>query len=1300
MPARICPSCGAELRAEVLGGLCPQCVLNKVMAEPEAGGQAPAVSGQRSAVSDFKSDALHSPPLSSPGSAPGRARRFGDYELLEEIARGGMGVVYRARQVSLNRPVAVKMILAGQLASEAEVKRFHLEAEAAASLDHPNIVAIYEVGEHEEQHYFSMQLVEGPSLAARISNLKFQISDREAATLLAKVARAVHYAHQRGILHRDLKPGNILIDAQGEPHITDFGLAKRVNVDSSLTLSGAVLCTPSFGAPEQAAGKTRQLTTAADIYSLGAVLYFLLTGHPPFEGPTPLEVMRKVVEEEPTPPSKVERKRELKVERPGSGPGAALSSQLKSLSAPRIDRDLETICLKCLEKDPQRRYASADALAEDLERWLRQEPILARPSGTWEHVVKWARRKPAVAGLMGAVALVTVLGFAVSLYYARDAREKLWQAYLAQARAHRLSGGPGRRFGSLDALTKAAAIRPSLELRNEAIACLALADVREQRRWRLDPPIADWGGLCFDANMERYIRAERDGTLRICQVKNDREVFRLKGDGKPDYIVLRLSPDSRWLAEVYVERGATGLRVWDLTSRALLLACPLSGRGDLEFTPDSRQVVTSDATGLVQFHPLTGGAGTKSVNLRQPHSSLRFAPDGKRLAAADSQRSKVLIFDLDSEQVVREFEHPDRVSSIAWSRDGQILACASFDHRVYLWNVFTGTREAVLEGHAGEVTGVVFNQRGDLLVSGSHDGITRFWDLKLYQQLINIQGHWVPLAFAAKDSALGFKLHNYEAGVWQVARGEEYRRSAVERLINGASFGGAGRLLAAADEAGVGLWDVTRNQLLGRLPTGPSYSALFHPRDTHLFVSGEAGLQRWPMDFDPKTGEVKLGPPETLWPSALAHAALSVNGETLVAVRVPQSEVLVFNLVRFQEPKVLRGLPKVGNVSVSRDGSLVAGGTWKGTGVAIWETQTGKRVKELSVTGNAVVAFSPDGEWLATSNGEECRLWHTRTWTPRPPLPRDRAGDLHGALAFSPDGTVLALLESRLTRIKLVAVPDGRELATLEEGVPVCFSRDGGTLASYEVESKRLAFRDLRLIRQQLATMQLDWDLPPLPPSPAVPGPASLTLTVQPGTWVPPLDLTQIPPRDPQTATNLIDLSRYYNASFQRNWHNLADPENDLASLPTGVQTFAGVPFDVRGLIQVGAQIGIKFPREVQGIVIGQPCRRLHFLHSAVHAHVVPDGTPIGRYVIHYARSDPIVLPIVVGQDVANWWEAPAGADPPSGVAWRGTNSAGHRVRLFKTTWENPRPDECVEHLDLVSDQDRTAPFLVAITAE
>ena len=306
--------------------------------------------------------------------------RFGDYELREEIARGGMGVVYRARQVSLQRDVALKMMLAGPFASPIEMLRFRRESEAAANLDHPNLVPIYEVGEHEGQRFFSMKLIEGGSLSQRLARLVPE--PWAAARLLVKVARAVDHAHARGFLHRDLKPSNILLDARDEPYVTDFGLTRRVEGESFLTRTGAIVGTPSYMAPEQALGQRGVLTARADVYSLGAILYELLTGQPPFRAATVMETVVQVLEQEPAPPRRI---------RPG------------------VPRDLELICLKCLEKAPEARYPTAASLADDVERFLRGEDVAARRAGFRVRLRRWARHETALAFRLGGLGLIAGL---------------------------------------------------------------------------------------------------------------------------------------------------------------------------------------------------------------------------------------------------------------------------------------------------------------------------------------------------------------------------------------------------------------------------------------------------------------------------------------------------------------------------------------------------------------------------------------------------------------------------------------------------------------------------------------------------------------------------------------------------------------------------------------------------------------------------------------------------------------------------------------------------------------------------
>ena len=533
--------------------------------------------------------------LGSQSAAGNSLGSFGDYELLSEIARGGMGVVYKARLTSLNRTVALKMIQAGRLASEDEVKRFHLEAEAVAQLDHPNIVPIYEVGEHEGRLYFTMRLVEGGSLAA-VAGL------REAATVIAKVARALHYAHQHGILHRDLKPANILMDANGEPHITDFGLAKQIENASDLTLTGAVMGTPSYMSPEQAAGKSRQLSTAADVYSLGAILYELLAGQPPFQADTPLATMRAVVEQEPVPPSRI--------------------AHHGSRRPPHaVDRDLETICVKCLQKSPAQRYASAEALAEDLERWLRREPIRARPSSVWEQGVKWAKRHPAPAGMILLALVAPAIVMAVLIVSSGKVRHQRNVATAAQTRAE---------TGELAARERAYAADIYAAFQALAVDDLALArrllNEHQPRKLSLSQPST------LDSQPSTDLRGFEWRVL--WEHARGQEAYAFTDLARPADCLL-FAPDGRTL----IAGGDDGIHLWDIVERRPLGQFPGPDPGE---PPDRAPTVEElrpllDASPAVVEH-LKAQPGILSYLDADGHThrtrgvtSLAFTPDGKHL---------------------------------------------------------------------------------------------------------------------------------------------------------------------------------------------------------------------------------------------------------------------------------------------------------------------------------------------------------------------------------------------------------------------------------------------------------------------------------------------------------------------------------------------------------------------------------------------------------------------------------------------------------------------------------------------
>ena len=597
------------------------------------------------------------------GAEPGlpageKSRSFGDYELLELIARGGMGVVYRARHRALHRVVALKMIRAGEFASEAERQRFQAEAEAAAHLDHPNIVPVYEVGEHDGQHYFAMKLVEGGSLAQRMANSPSLITNDETAQLLATIARAVHYAHQRGVLHRDLKPANILLDAHAEPFVSDFGLAKRLETSLDLTLSGAIIGTPNYMSPEQAAGRSQEITTAADIYSLGAILYELLAGQPPFQADTTLATMRMVVEEEPVPPSRLARSSQRE-EAQTSGHTTRSQTKDQSLltsAAPKeVDRDLETICLKCLQKQPAQRYATAQALTEDLERWLRHEPIQARPITVRERMVKWTRRHPARAGLV-AVSVAAVVGFVILLLVSGQKLQRERNVAIAQEGKARTAATRAE-AGERAAQERAYAADIYAAFQALAVDDLALARrlLNEHRPGRIPneefrmtkgiaaPTLRSNRGheAQTQGNQSLLTSAATSVDLRgfewrvLWERTRGQETFAFTNLARPaDCLVF--APDGRTL----VSGGDDGIHLWDIAERRPLdlFPGPDPGRpsGDRAATTNELRPLLDASPALVEHLKVQPGLfdyldAFGHTNRTRAVTSLTFTPDGQHL---------------------------------------------------------------------------------------------------------------------------------------------------------------------------------------------------------------------------------------------------------------------------------------------------------------------------------------------------------------------------------------------------------------------------------------------------------------------------------------------------------------------------------------------------------------------------------------------------------------------------------------------------------------------------------------------
>ncbi len=960
---------------------------------------------------------------------------FGDYELQKEIGRGGQGVVYRARQKSLNRIVALKVIALGPWATEAHVKRFRLEAEAAASLDHPRIVPIYDVGDRDGFCYFSMKLIEGGQLdqvAARES-----ISCERAAELVVKLARTVHYAHQRGVLHRDIKPGNILLDTEGEPHLTDFGLVRLIEKESTITRTVEVLGTPSYMAPEQAAGDTASLTTAADVYGLGAVFYQLLTGSAPFAGGTTYETIKLVMESSPRRPS---------------------------ILNPAIGRDLETICLKCLEKEPGKRYGSARSLAEDLERFLRREPIVSRRVSRSERLWRWSKRKPVIAGLTAALVLTAIVGFVGVLWQLQRVEQEreieqrnLYTADMNLAHEAWQEGNLQRAQSLLRAHLPEAGREDlrGFEWRYLWQLCrdesrFTFTDVNFTPRQNDGAPshhlvLATDGHTIITASNNR---------LRWIDVQNGREVQTLSA-GVQAVRALATATKQPGLLAYYTDK------IYCISSRSeTLLGGGVADEScsTIALSPDGTLLA---AGGLNRVSP--GPVGLWEVRSGRrlgeylPRdgfgaTSLAFSPDGKYLVCGADDTS-ILIFESSSLQLLKRIEaHNGWVNALAFNREGTQLASGSNDGRIILWS-FPEMREITrLAGHHGTVNDLTFAPDDQLLVSGGGDQTLRVWDLNRPGVHTILRGHHggvTSVFFSADGKELYSASYDDTVKVWPVGFGESSNVFRHPHWLFSTAFSPDGKLLAAADYHGhaAAVWDVASRRRWEQ-PIGKHSEVVqivaFSPDGKFLATAGTGDeVQLWNM-AENRTAFV--------FPKARHMFGMAFHPvEPLLAVAA--GNVRFWNTQTGRETKRLANLPEeeVARLAFSPDGKWIAFGTLDGR-VSLRRLIGGDQSHSFHEHPTHVmqICFSPDSKLLASADRDNrIVLYDVRQHRPLKSF-EAHTGGIWG-LAFAPDGKTLVSTSSDGT-VKFWRVADQQLVLTLGHdpgpAYNVAFSHQGNLMAT------------------------------------------------------------------------------------------------------------------------------------------------------------------------------------------------------------------------------------------------------------
>lgn len=942
--------------------------------------------------------------------------RFGNYELEEKIAHGTMGLVYRARQTGLNRTVVLKMVPGSILTSSKDVARFRAEAEATAALDHPHIIPVYEVGEIRGQQFYSMKFVPGGSLADRLKTYRTDL--RAAVELLAKVTQALHAAHQGGIIHRDVKPGNILIDEAGEPHLGDFGLAKNTSSEEAFTLSGQIIGTPHYMAPEQAS-LDAPVTTLADVYAIGAILYELLTGRPPFQGVGILAILGQLRNDEVIPPSKRE---------------------------PLVDRDLEVIALKCLEKDPVNRYQSARSLAEEFERWLQGEPIRARPVSRLNRTIRWARRSPGLAALSGLAAvlfLILAIGGPSAAVHQTRLRIAAGESEMTAIRAGQ------REKAARETMRRqlyASEMRRSCELADRADGIQQVVEIL--KRWtpdvgdRKDEPKADlrgWEWHFFDRLTRRSVFATESG--------RNAKATPLWRPGS-DEILVRYQPASQ-------------MELWNWRTGNRVKTFPDKADAVTWLNHDQLLIVGKDHT----EHILDPDAGTlREVGQLEPapgHTRSRSAwdPERRYLAFTDN-KGRLRVWNRLERAFVKAFNGIHFTRDIAWCPDGRRLAFAGLYNGCQVWDSETGQLNRIEPADSfGGVEAIAWHpDQLQLAITSTRDRCLRVWELpsrKLVMEIVGLPGKLNALSWSPDSRMIAGNGDDRTVRIWSTETGVLLTTLTGDleagHDLDWSSDGR--RLVSGSRRGGIRVWDVERELRRSLLVTGRAQSAAWSPDGAEIAVAGvdqKVGIHTWNIE----TGMLTPLPESPNWSTALEwnpvenkilsgtinnkplklydlsqgdpvlteieyegagavypKASWSPDGNWIALARNTGIEVIAYpGENRF----TLDAATGANRAHWSRDSRLIAQSAGKNR-VRIVDLESRKVIEEIPIPGRQVhwMDWSPDDNLLAIawdSSPEipsyDIGIWDSRTG--------DWAGILKGhtrkilSVSWSPDGTRLA----------------------------------------------------------------------------------------------------------------------------------------------------------------------------------------------------------------------------------------------------------------------------------------------------